>query len=78
MSTLLQGPRGNCGSIVYLSCYAAFCGPKNEKYLSGFDVMDLNEALRSYETILVVLSLILVSDFFVLFLYVCSSRQSCL
>lgn len=45
MSTLLQGPRGNCGPIVRLSYHPAFCGPKNEKYLSAFDVPDLVELL---------------------------------
>lgn len=58
MSTLLQGPRGNCGPIVCLSYHPAFCGPKNEKYLSGFDVLGLVELLWWSESIWVSLMLI--------------------
>lgn len=60
MSTPLQGPKGNCGPIVCLPYHPAFCGPKNEKYLSGFDVLDLVELLWWFESIWVLLSLMLI------------------
>lgn len=61
MSTLLRGPRGNCGPFVCLSYHPTFCGPKNEKYLSDFDVPDLVELLRWPESICGLLSLMLIS-----------------
>lgn len=71
MSTLLQGPRGNCGPIVCLSYHPAFCGPKNEKYLSGFDVLDLVELLWWSESIWVLLSLMPISLVFILLSLAC-------
>lgn len=46
MSTPPQEPRGNWGPIVALSHHPTFCGLKNEKYLSSFDVWALVEPLR--------------------------------
>ncbi len=71
MSTLLQGPRGNCGPIVCLSYHPAFCGPKNEKYLSGFDVLDLVELLWWSESIWVLFSLMSISLVFILLSLAC-------